>query len=106
MHQLPRRHFICQLLAIGSLGTASVAQAQSGPAHVDENSDQATALGYRHDSAKVDTQKYPQHSPARHCHNCSFFQGKPDDAWAGCAMFGRKQIAGSGWCMAWAKLPG
>ncbi|WP_426079201.1 high-potential iron-sulfur protein [Janthinobacterium sp. PSPC3-1] len=105
MHQTPRRHFLCQLLAVGGMGAASLAGAQSTAPKVDEDSDQAKALGYRHDTNKVDTKKYPQHKPAQHCANCSFFQGKKDDAWAGCAMFGRKQIAGPGWCLAWAKLP-
>lgn len=106
MHQAPRRHFLCQLLAVGGMGAASLAGAQSSAPKVDEDSDQARALGYRHDSSKVDTKKYPQHQPAQHCANCSFFQGKKDDAWGGCAMFGRKQIAAPGWCLAWAKLPG
>ena len=106
MHPSPRRYFLCQLLAVGGLGAAALAQAQSVPAHVDEGSDQATALGYRHDSAKTDAKKYPQHTPTQRCHNCSFFQGKADDAWGGCAMFGRKHIAGPGWCVAWAKAPG
>lgn len=108
MHQAPRRHFLCQLLTVGGMGAASLAGAQSSATapKVDEDSDQSKALGYRHDTTKVDTKKYPQHKPAQHCANCSFFQGKKDDAWAGCAMFGRKQIAGPGWCLAWAKLPG
>lgn len=106
MHQAPRRHFLCQLLAVGGMGAASLARAQSGAPKVDEDSEQAKALGYRHDSARVDPKKYPQHVPAQHCANCSFFQGKKDDAWGGCAMFGRKHIAGPGWCVAWAKAPG
>lgn len=103
MQGAPRRHFICQMLAVGGLGASSFAAAQATPARVDENSDQATALGYRHDTTKVDSAKYPKHTAAQRCNNCSFFQGKADDAWAGCAMFGRKQIAGPGWCLAWAK---
>ncbi|SFV17811.1 high-potential iron-sulfur protein [Pseudoduganella namucuonensis] len=105
MQQPPRRHFICQLLAVGGMGAASLAGAQTAPARVDENSEQAAALGYRHDTAKVDAKKYPKHTTAQRCDNCSFFQGKPGDAWGGCAMFGRKQIAGPGWCLAWAKAP-
>jgi len=73
---------------------------------VDETSEQAVALGYREDTRKVDGKKYPKHSPDQHCANFSFWQGKPDEAWAGCAMFGRKHIANGAWCMAWAKAPG
>ena len=101
-----RRRFIIELaVAGGAAASAGTAYAQAG-AHVDEGDEQAVALGYRHDTSKVDAKKYPQHSAAQHCANCSFWQGKPDDAWAGCAMFGRKQIARNGWCQAWAKAPG
>jgi hypothetical protein len=37
---------------------------------------------------------------------CAFWQGTPTDAWAGCAMFGRKQVAAGGWCSAFSKKPG
>ena len=67
MHQPLRRHFLCQLLAVGGMGAASLAGAQSSAPKVDEDSDQAKALGYRHDTNKVDTKKYPQHKPAQHC---------------------------------------
>lgn len=106
MQSSPRRHFICQLLAVGGMGATALAGAQTSAPKVDEDSDQAKALGYRHDTTKVDGKKYPQHAPAQRCDNCSFFQGKKGDPWAGCAMFGRKHIAAPGWCVAWAKAPG
>ena len=98
-----RRRFIVRVVAAGAATAAPAAFAQ---AHVDEADEQAVALGYRHDSAQVDGRKYPKHEASQHCGNCSFFQGKPTDAWGGCAMFGRKHIARAGWCMAWAKAPG
>jgi hypothetical protein len=100
-----RRRFIAELAAAGAAACASPAFAQAG-AHVDEADEQPVALGYREDTTKVDTKKYPQHAAGQHCANCSFWQGKPDDAWAGCAMFGRKHVAANGWCQAWAKAPG
>lgn len=100
-----RRIFIGRLVASGGMAVASRAFAQGG-AHVAETDEQAVALGYRQDSAQVDGAKYPKHTAAQHCGNCSFWQGKPDDAWAGCAMFGRKQVAQGGWCQVWAKVPG
>ena len=103
MNPSPRRRFIGQIVFAGTAFGASSLQAQT---RVDETTEQATALGYRHDTAKVDTKKYPQHTTAQRCGNCSFWQGKPDDAWAGCAMFGRKHIAQPGWCVAWQKAPG
>ncbi|MEP7299440.1 MAG: high-potential iron-sulfur protein [Burkholderiales bacterium] len=106
MNRHPRRQFIIDLIAVGATAsTGSTAFAQAG-AHVDEADEQAVALGYRQDSAKVDAKKYPKHTPDQHCANCSFWQGKPDDAWAGCAMFGRKHVAKAGWCQVWAKPPG
>jgi hypothetical protein len=97
-----RRIFVCSIAAIGSLGATHRAFAQ---ARAEEDSEQAVALGYRHDTSKVDTKKYPKHAVTQRCSNCSFWQGKPEDPWAGCAMFGRKQIAHAGWCMAWQKQP-
>jgi len=99
-----RRQFIIIAAAAGACASAAPAFAQAG-AHVDEADEQAAALGYRHDTNKVDAKKYPKHAAAQHCANCSFWQGKPDEAWAGCAMFGRKHVAKGGWCQAWAKAP-
>ncbi len=87
------------MVAVAAAGVACRAAA----AQVDENDEAATALGYRHDTAKVDSKKYPQHKPDQHCRSCQFWQGSQTDEWAGCAMFGRKQIAANGWCLAWKK---
>ncbi|MBV8628417.1 MAG: high-potential iron-sulfur protein, partial [Paraburkholderia sp.] len=37
------------------------------------------------------------------CSNCSFYQGKVTDPYAGCPMFAGKQVAGTGWCSAYNK---
>lgn len=100
-----RRHFIVRLVAAAGAASNAPAFAQAG-AHVEETDEQAVALGYRHDTNQVDAKKHPTHSAAQHCANCSFWQGKPQDAWAGCAMFGRKQVANGGWCQVWAKPAG
>jgi len=89
------------LIAVAAAGLAGRAMAQ---AKVDEADENAVALGYRHDTTKVDAAKYPQHKADQKCSNCQFWQGSATDAWAGCAMFGRKQIAAGGWCMAWKKV--
>lgn len=91
-----RRHF---LVAVAAAGAACRAAA----APVDETDEAAVALGYRHDSSKVDPKKYPQHQPEQQCKGCQFWQGSQTDEWAGCAMFGRKQIAAHGWCLAFKK---
>lgn len=97
-----RRTFMLQAAACGSLLAATRVQAQA-PAKVDEKEPQAVALGYVHDTARVDTKKYPKHTKDQKCNNCALYQGKPTDAWGGCPLFGVKQVAGNGWCSAWAK---
>ena len=74
-----RRFIIISAAAAGACVSASTAYAQAG-AHVDEADEQAVALGYRHDTTKVDAKKYPKHNPTQHYANYSFWQGKPDDA--------------------------
>ena len=102
-----RRVFVMRSLAAGCAFAASAAPRLARAAgHVDETDETAIALGYSHDTHQVDQKKYPNHTPQQQCSGCSFFQGAPADAWAGCAMFGRKQIAATGWCSAWAKKPG
>ena len=74
--------------------------------HVEESDETAMALGYKHDTKSVDAKKYPKHAATQHCANCAMWQGAAADPWAGCAMFGRKQIAADGWCSAWVNKPG
>ena len=97
-----RRVFLLQLAAASAAATSS--SALLAQTKVDEADDGAVALGYKHDGAMVDTKKYAQHKPDQKCNNCQFWQGKPTDAWAGCSMFGRKQIAAAGWCLAYKKI--
>ena len=35
--------------------------------------------------------------------DADIYQGKPADAAGGCPIFPGKQVAGKGWCSAWAK---
>ena len=101
MTQNKRRVFLLQVAACGT--AALGAGAASAQAKIDEKDPQAVALGYVHDTTKADKKKYPKHSNDQKCANCALFQGKPTDAWGGCPLFGTKQVAGSGWCSAWAK---
>jgi hypothetical protein len=95
-----RRTFMLQIAATGAgLGVGHA----SAQARLDESDPQAVALGYRHDTTKVDRQRFPRHSPDQLCNNCALYQGKASDAWAGCPLFPGKQVAGKGWCSAWAK---
>ena len=92
-----RRIFMLSVASAAATAPLAV-QAQK---RVEESDDNAVALGYKHDTTKVDNAKYPQHKKDQLCNNCSFWQGSKTDEWAGCAMFGRKQIAAKGWCAAY-----
>lgn len=97
-----RRIFLMTVAASGTaLGAATQAQAQA--ARVDEKDPQAVGLGYVADATKADTRKFPKYAAGQVCSNCALYQGKPGDAWGACPLFGAKQVAGKGWCSAWAK---
>jgi hypothetical protein len=70
---------------------------------VSEADPQAAAVGYKVDTAKVDKKKFPKHAVSQQCSNCALYQGAATAAAAGCAIFPGKQVAGKGWCSAWAK---
>ena len=90
-----------QAAACGSALAAGSAMAQA--VRIDEKDPQAVALSYVHDTAKADNKKFPKHTKDQKCSNCALYQGKATDAWGGCPLFGAKQVAGPGWCSAWAK---
>ena len=73
---------------------------------LDEKDPQAASLGYVADAKRVDTKKYPKFAAEQHCGNCALYQGKATDKAAPCPLFGGKQVAGAGWCSAWAKKAG
>jgi len=106
MTHTTRRIFVTRALAGTCAVLAAPVVSQAAPSRVEEADETAVALGYKHDTNKVDKQRYPNHTAAQRCSNCSFFQGAANDDWGGCAMFGRKHIAAAGWCAAWAKKPG
>ena len=96
-----RREFIIQVAAGSSALIAGQAFAQ--PAMLVETDAQAAALGYKADATKVDKTKFPKFAADQKCNNCVLYQGKATDAAGGCPLFGAKQVAGKGWCSAWAK---
>jgi formylmethanofuran:tetrahydromethanopterin formyltransferase len=96
---LPRRVFLMTLAATGTV-LATAAQAQ---AMLDEKDGQAVALGYVADAKRVDAKKYPKFAAGQNCTNCALYQGKATDKAGGCPLFAGKQVAGPGWCSAWAK---
>ena len=100
MSQNNRRTFLLQVAAAGTVLATTQARAQ---AKLDEKDPQAVGLGYVADTTKADAKKYPKHTKDQKCNNCALYQGKAADAWGGCPLFGAKQVAGGGWCSAWAK---
>ena len=96
----PRRSFMLRVAVAGGV----LASAQARAAHLEESDETATALGYKHDTKLVDAAKYPTHAAEQSCSHCQFWQGAAGDAWAGCAMFGRKQVSSGGWCSAFKKV--
>ncbi len=98
-----RRTFMLRVAAAGS--AVVVAGRTMAQTKLEESDPQAVALGYKHDTTKVDKAKYPKHDVAQKCNNCQLYQGKATDPWGACALFGVKQVAGPGWCSAWVKKP-
>ena len=103
-----RRRFlkICGVacLATGVAGNRAWAQAEK----LTEDDPTAIALGYKHDAAAVDANKYPAKKPDQNCMNCVLYANAsdPDAQWAPCAIFNNKLVAADGWCSAWAKKAG
>jgi hypothetical protein len=86
-----RRQFMI-LSAAGACTLALNGKVQA-QAMVAETDPQAKALQYVA-ASKV---------AGKYCNNCALYQGKADSAAGGCSLFGAKQVAGKGWCSAWAK---
>jgi hypothetical protein len=95
-----RREFFVNLTLIGTALAGGQVFAQATLA---ESDPQATALGYKADTTKVDAGKFPKHDKAQACKNCALFQAKPTDAAGGCPLFAGKQVSANGWCSAYNK---
>lgn len=69
---------------------------------LDPENSQAKALGYHHDSAEVDENKWPRHQASQHCATCNLAQNVDSDGeWIGCQIFPGKQVNRNGWCSTW-----
>ncbi len=100
-----RREFIvnCSFGASAVALALTATQAAAQAAMVAETDANAVGLGYKANATKVDKTKYPKYAIGQVCTNCALFQGKAADKAGGCPLFGAKQVAGPGWCSAWAK---
>jgi hypothetical protein len=72
---------------------------------LDENSQTAQALGYKHDASRVDATQFPSRGDADSanelCKNCVQFQAPPDQQWGPCTIFPGKLVNADGWCSAY-----
>jgi hypothetical protein len=97
-----RRTFL--ITSIGAVSALALSrEALADAPKVAESDPTAQALGYKMDATKVDKAKYAKYNAGEECGNCSFFQGKPTDAFAPCPMFAGKQVSAKGWCSAYNK---
>jgi len=100
MNKTGRRSFMLRAVAttclLGVVHTEALA-------NVDESEPLAVALGYKEDTAKVDSTKHPNHTSSQQCSNCKQFQGAAADNSGGCTLFGGKKVAAKGWCSSWVK---
>ncbi len=100
-----RREFIinCSFGACATALALTTTHSFAQATMVAETDANAVSLGYKALATKVDKAKFPKYAAGQVCSNCALFQGKATDKAGGCPLFGAKQVAGSGWCSAWAK---
>ncbi|WP_207002041.1 high-potential iron-sulfur protein [Trinickia mobilis] len=98
-----RRTFLITSIGVASTLALSRQAAFADAPKVAESDPTAQGLGYKQDATQVDKAKYAKYAAGQDCGTCSFFQGKPTDAWAPCSIFGGKQVSSKGWCSAYNK---
>jgi hypothetical protein len=81
MHPPYRRVFMLKVVA-SSAALATAGSLQAAPKKAEESEPKAVSLGYKHDSATVDTKKFPKHAAGQKCNGCMAWLGKPSEAWA------------------------
>ena len=105
MSDVTRRVVLLVPIAAG-LGNLE-AHAQPALKKVEEAEPKATAIGYKHDSAKVDKARYPKHDVAHRCYNClAFAPDKPADEWGECDLMSDRLVHRNGWCSSYKKKKG
>lgn len=92
------------LIAAGP-ACAAAGHALAALKKVEENEPKAVAVGYRHDTAKVDKARYPKHQPNQHCANCLAYEpAQPIDAWGECDLMSDRLVFKDGWCSSYKPL--
>lgn len=102
MSSCNRRLFLMVSAAPACLATGI---AHAAVKKVEENEPKALAVGYRHDSKKVDPARYPKHQPSQNCANClAFAPAKPTDEWGECDLMSDRLVFKDGWCSSYKPL--
>lgn len=103
MGQIKRRVVLWVPVAAGIAGLHAPA-ARAAIKKVEETEPKATAIGYRHDSSKVDQKRYPKHDPEQKCLNClAWAPEKPSDEWGECDLMSDRLVYRTGWCSSYKK---
>ncbi|MFM1828025.1 MAG: hypothetical protein RL624_266, partial [Bacteroidota bacterium] len=89
-----RRQFL--IMSAAGAATLSLSNLTQAQAMVAETDPQAQGLGYKADTTKADTKKFPKHTNDQKCSNCALYQGKAGAAAGGCSLFAGKQVAANG----------
>ena len=102
-----RRNFLRATMVGAAALPAAGALLQSRPAaagdmeRLSEDDDAARALGYVHDVADVDTDRWSNYEEGQLCSNCQLIGGDADEQWRPCDIFPNKLVNNDGWCSAW-----
>ncbi|MDE2593195.1 MAG: high-potential iron-sulfur protein [Burkholderiales bacterium] len=98
MHNWTRRQFMTALPAIGLAAWSAPVRAD---ALLKETDQEALAMDYHADAAKVDAAKSPKYKPGQTCTNCALYFGDKGAASGACSLFMGKDVTAIGWCNAW-----
>lgn len=87
------------LVAVGGLVLGVCPSARASLRKVEESEPKAVAVGYRHDTTRVDPARYPKHRPIQNCANClAYLAAKPSDEWGECDLMSDRLVHRDGWC--------
>lgn len=100
-----RRRFLLGLATGASPLLAIRGLAAEEPVKLTEDDPTAKALGYKEDTTKVDSTKYPMHKPDQRCDGCALYTGKAGEDSGPCTAVGNKIVTAAGWCMVFAPKP-
>lgn len=98
LHNWTRRQFMTALPAIGLAAWSAPARADT---LLKETDQEALAMDYHVDAAKVDPAKSPKYKPGQTCANCALYFGDKGAASGACSLFMGKDVVAIGWCNAW-----